>query len=309
MRRSIFSAWNFMILACGALLIIAGAPAAEAAANKAAANAAVEAKAPAQEYNLEEVPLNEGVDLTTEALDDGFFKDLGRLENLTYQGLFETAGALETDIQSAGELIDGEPSAQQTFSLGDIVYINKGSANGVTVGMQFGVHRVGVESVYHPTHGGSLGRMVTLEGILLVTEASVKISKTKVIQAYSSMERGDLINPYEKPVVPSFDPDKPVADKEVEGVIVIAKDPKNGMAKGDVVFLDVGAEKGVGVGDKFIIIDSRNVVRNDGRVVEGIPKIIGKVKVLSTREKTSTAIITASQMVIYVGDKVEYSPN
>jgi len=281
---------------------------AQKASEKASKKEPAAALKPATPMSLEELALTEGVDITTEALDEGYFRDISRQESLTFQELFETAGALETEIPAAGEIIDGEPSSQLTFAKGDLIYINKGNANGITKGTKLGVLRV-AEKVYHPISGAMLGQLVILEGVIEVTEIAEKISKAKVIKSFSSMERGDLVTPYDKPFIPSFDPDKPVSDKEVEGVIVRAKEPKKGMSKGDVVFLDVGQEQGVGVGDNFNIIDTRSVVRNDGRVVEGIPKIIGKAKVISTREKTSTAILISSQNTVYSGDKVEYSPN
>ncbi|MDH5510730.1 MAG: hypothetical protein OEZ32_10305 [Nitrospinota bacterium] len=259
--------------------------------------------------NLDEQPLTEGVDMTTEALDNEFFRNIARQENLTYQELFETAGALEEDTKSIGEIIDGEPGNQTTFSREDIVYINRGTANGVALGMKFAVLKKDRNSVYHPVSGSNLGQMVTLEGVLEIQEANVKIAKAKVIKAYNSLERGDLLIPYEKPLLPSLDPDSPVLDKDVDGYIVRAREPKMGMSKGDVIFIDVGSEKGVDVGDIFAVIDNRAVVRNDGRRVQGIPKVIGRVKVLATRESTSTALVTDSHSVIYPGDKIEFSPN
>ncbi|MDH5637967.1 MAG: hypothetical protein OEZ04_05710 [Nitrospinota bacterium] len=266
-------------------------------------------KTVSSEMNLDEQPLTEGVDMTTEALDAIFFRDIARQENLTYQELFETAGALEKEVNSIGEIIDGEPSNQITFSSQDIVYINRGSANGVARGMKFAVLKREKGSVYHPVSGSNLGRMVTLEGVLEVQEASVKIAKAKVIKSFSSLERGDLLIPYEKPLLPSLDPDTPVLDKDVKGYIVRAREPKRGMSKGDVIFIDVGSSRGVDVGDVFIVIDNRAVVRNDGRAVQGIPKIIGRVKVLTTRKSTATALVTNSRSVIYPGDKIEFSPN
>ncbi|MDH4184790.1 MAG: hypothetical protein OEV92_11240, partial [Nitrospinota bacterium] len=104
----------------------------------------------AVESMLERVPLTEGVDMTTEALDEGFFKDIARQENLTFQELFETAGSLQEKTDSIAEIIDGEPSNQITFSQEDIIYINKGSANGITKGQKFGILKVGADRVYHP---------------------------------------------------------------------------------------------------------------------------------------------------------------
>ncbi|MDH5477514.1 MAG: hypothetical protein OEY50_04225 [Nitrospinota bacterium] len=261
------------------------------------------------EMSLEEVPVTEGVDLTTEALDNKFFRDISRQENLTFQEVFETAGSLQTDVQSIGEIIDGEPSNQVTFSMKDVVYINRGTANGITSGMKFAVLKKGRNSVYHPVSGSYLGNMVTFEGLLEVLESNVKVSKAKVIRSYNVLERGDLITPYEKPLLPSFDPDTPVLDKDINGYIIQARDPKAGMSKGDVVYIDVGSEEGVEVSDIFNVIDNRSVVRNDGKTVEGIPKIIGKVKVISIGENTSTAIIIASKSAMYSGDKIEFSPN
>ena len=258
--------------------------------------------------SLEEVPITEGVDITTEALDAIFFRDIARQQNLTYQELFETAGYIERKTQSVAEIIDAEPGNQRTFSAEDIIYINKGTANGIVNGMEFAVLKVSERDIDHPISRNYLGHLVTMEGLVKVLDASTKISRAKVIKAYNALERGDLLVPYEKRLLPSFDPDRPVEMKEIEGVIVGSRDPKSGYATGDIVFIDAGEESGVKIGDSFDIIDTRSVVRNDGRIVMGIPKIIGKAKVINVRPDTSTTIISKCVTAIYKGDKVEFAP-
>lgn len=260
------------------------------------------------ERGLEPTPLVEGVDVTEQAITGDFFERSERQEPLTNPKMYESAGYISRSLDATGEVIDGEQSNQNSFSTTEVVYIDQGEADGVTIGSKFLVLHAATPDVIHPNTGDNMGFKVLVDGVIEVVDANMDISKALIIRSYDGIERGENIRPYEEDaMIPTFDPDRPVADKEIEGVLVASKDPKQGYAAGDVVYFDVGDSGGVEPGDVFNIIDARDVIRKDGRVIEGLPKIIGSAKVLTTREETCTALITYSRNVMYAGDRVSYS--
>jgi len=248
-----------------------------------------------------------GRDLTKDPLDDQFFNDPAKQEPVTYHQMYETAGYMSQSLDYDGELIDGEPSGQGSFSIEETVYIDIGEAGGASVGAQYIVYHAARPNIKHPVTGADLGFKVLINGIIELTEVNMDISKGKVIRSYNGIERGDKVRLYSKADIPKLDPDRPVTDKEIDGYLVASKDPKKGYGAGDVVFFDVGGSTGVEPGDVFDIIDSRNVIRKDGKKVKGIPKLIGKAKIISIQDTTSTAFITKSVDAIYAGDEVSYS--
>ena len=239
---------------------------------------------------------------------DKFFEDTSRKSPLTWAQLYEKAGHLADSVDAdAGEIIDGEPSAVVSFGTHDTVYINKGEANNVGIGSRFIVLTVEPEEVTHPVSGDSMGHKILVSGVIEVVDVDMDVSKAKVVKSYHPLARGDKILPYNKADIPNLDPDRPVPAKEIEGYLVASNRDATEYATGDIVFLDVGKSAGVEPGDAFNVIDKRPVVRKDGSVVDGLPKIVGKTKVILVEENSSTALISSSRDVIFAGDKIVYS--
>jgi hypothetical protein len=256
---------------------------------------------------LAEKDLVMGRDLTEGSLDDQFFNDPAKQEALTHYQLYETAGYLSRSLESEGEVIDGEPSGQSSFSIEETVYIDMGEADGAFVGGQYIVFHAERPNVKHPVTGADLGFKVLVNGVIELVDVNMDISKAKVVRSYNGIQRGDKVRLYIKADIPALDPDRPVAAKDIDGYLIASKDPKKGFATGDVVYFDVGRSIGVEPGDVFDIIDSRNVIRKDGKQVAGLPKRIGKAKIITIQDSTSTALITNSVTAIYAGDQVSYS--
>lgn len=250
-------------------------------------------------------PAEKAVDITEgDELTEDFF---AKKEAVAPLNLYETAGYIADELDYYGEVVDGGDSQRVSFSYADIVYIDKGSNHGVREGDLFYVGRAEDEEIKHPVTGEEMGRKILMNGIIKVVETTPDISKAVVTRAFDVIERGDKILPYREPAPPAVDPDKPVADKKIKGRIVESRREKSHYGAGDVVYLDVGEETGVEPGDVFDILDTSEVVRRGGEIVEGLPKVIGRARVLSARRGTSTAFILASENVIEDGDIVAFS--
>ena len=247
-------------------------------------------------------------DVTSGKLGEDFFHDSKRGITSTYLQMFETAGYLADSISSSdGLLLDGDPSVLNSFTNTETVYIGRGKADGVVAGDKYYVVHLSKDPVVHPVTREDMGHKVLVDGIIEVYKTKDNHSKAKVIKSYDSMERGDYIVPYSEPDQAKLDPDRPVVEKGIEGVLLAAREPKQGFATGDVVYMDIGGASGVEEGDVFDIIDDNPVFKRSGDLVSGFPKVVGQAKVISIREGTSTAYITGSTLDSHAGYPVVYS--
>lgn len=253
--------------------------------------------------------INSGMvgDYSEAAFGDEVFTDPDKKIAVTHRFLYETAGFLGDASDVFGEVIDGDTSTQVAFAHMDLVYINLGSADNVKVGDQFLVFHAEDATVKHPITKKNLGHKVLVDAVVRVTKTTATNSEALIVRSYDSVERGNKVILYKESEIPGIDPDSPIKPKNIDGYIVASKDPKKGYSTGDVVYLDVGFEAGVEPGDVFDIVDSEKVRRADGTLTKGLPKIIGRAKILSAREETSSALIFTSRDVIASGDKVRFS--
>ena len=105
----------------------------------------------------------------------------------------------------------------------------------------------------------------------------------------------------------------PVTGK-VSGHIVDDLDPVTAIAKDSVVFLDLGEDDGLMPGDFFSVYRPPVAEREPGEhrlgnselpTNRGVRIMLGEAAILTTRKKTSVAIITTMRDTMYVGDYVE----
>lgn len=194
----------------------------------------------------------------------------------------------------------------------DLVHVNMGSREGIKKGDLFQILRVG-DDVIHPVTKKRLGKQVSVRGILQITASKETLSMARIIKAYSESEVGDKLRAYHaEPLVTSQD--LSTESKSIEGIIVRNTVGKDNLTVRDVVYVDVGKEDGVTVGDRFIIYrggEPFQVSRPDALsagITEYPPDIMGELVVLAAGTKTATAVVVEELYEITPGDRVKYSP-
>ncbi len=234
-------------------------------------------------------------------------------------------------------IVSGEQSNYKiTFANSDLVYINRGQDKGVRVGDRFSVVRPDWDSTDVPWFKWqakllkAMGQLYRDAGQIQVVNVQPKVSVAQVIFSCGYMQRGDILLPYqERPAPPiknpaGFDHYAPASGKPV-AMVVAGKDYGQVFGKLSAVYVNLGANQGVRVGDYF------RIFRYQGSMAETVPQnkgyqysmygfgssparyewndlpreVIGEGVVINVNRNSSTMVITVSSIEVYAGDYVE----
>ncbi|MGB7281589.1 MAG: hypothetical protein WBE13_04935 [Candidatus Acidiferrum sp.] len=240
-------------------------------------------------------------------------------------------------VPDSARLVSGEQSnAKLTFARGDYVYINRGQDKGVRVGDRFSVVRAESDPVdvdwfkWQSKLLKAMGKHYLDAGQLRVVNVGPKIATAEVTMSCDYMQRGDIVLPFEERPEPTlkssanFDHFAPVSGRPV-AMIVESKDYQQSAGQGSTVYINLGTEKGVKVGDYF------RIFRYQGSLAEFAPQtkgyqdriygfgssptryywndlpreVLGEGIVLNVSRNASTMLITYSSIDMYAGDYVE----
>ena len=234
-------------------------------------------------------------------------------------------------------LISGEQSNHKvTFTQGDLVYINRGASQGVKVGDEFLVMRPAKDALHLKWYAWqnsllrAMGKTYQDLGRLRVIHVQSKTATAEVMESCEYMQRGDIVRPFaERPVPPlkqaaNFDRFAP-ASKRPMAMVVTTKNFGQVVGTSGVVYVNLGVNQGVKVGDYFRVFRHQGtrietVFQSNGTAYkiygfgstprrykwDDLPReILGEGIVLRVSPNSSTVLITLSLREIYVGDYVE----
>jgi len=247
------------------------------------------------------------------------------------------SGFVTSDYNDQTRIISGEESnAKIVFATRDYVYISKGSSQGVRVGDRYTVVRPDKDPIevqwfkWQNKLMKAMGHYYIDAGQLKVINVQPNVATAEVTFACGYLQRGDIIQPFQERPVPPFkaaaenDRFAPVSGKAV-GMLVVGKDFAQTYGKFSSVYVNLGNNQGVKVGDYL------RVFRYQGSHAELAPnfedfqykmygfgstpqkyewndlprEIIGEGIVLSTGPNSCTLLITYSRLEMYAGDYVE----
>ena len=234
-------------------------------------------------------------------------------------------------------IVSGEQSNYKiTFARGDYVHINRGQDKGVRVGDRFSVVRPDKDPTDVPWFKWQakllkvMGTPYLDAGQVRVVNVQPKVSVAQVIFSCDYMQRGDILQPYQdRPAPPykdpaAFDHFAPVSGKPV-AMLVAGKDYSQSYGKLSPVYVNLGSNQGVKVGDYF------RIFRYQGSLAETVPQdkgyqysvygfgsaptryewnelpreVLGEGIVINVSRNSSTMVITFSSAEVYAGDYVE----
>ncbi len=241
------------------------------------------------------------------AIDEGEPRPLGSSADVyCFADLVQDESIYPFSITSA-ERID----FQDSFSEGDIVYIDGGIEQGVAAGDRFFV-LTRIRELKRLVDDPKLGKVYSNESLGIVYS---KIGQIKVLCAQENsaiaeityacdpIDVGNVLQPFRPIPVPLvIEPDPSdrcdLPNGEPIGRIIYTRDDQIEIGGGWLVFVDLGAADGVYPG-QFATIYRDNPVK-------GMPRLVlGELGLLTVEEHYSTAILTRGWASVYIGDWVE----
>lgn len=240
-------------------------------------------------------------------------------------------------VPSDVRLISGEESNNRIiFSEGNYVFINRGSAQGVRVGDRFSIVRPEEDPnkvqwfKWQDKLMKAMGTRYRDTGQVQIVNVQPNVSTAIIKFSCDYMQRGDIaLALTERPSPPykpaeKFDRFAPVSGKSV-GMLVSGFDFADTYGKNSTVYVNLGTNQGVKVGDYF------RVFRYQGSHSELPPnyadyqysmygfgstpvkykwndlprEVIGEGIVINVSRNSSTMFVTYSKLDLYAGDYVE----
>jgi chemotaxis protein MotB len=176
----------------------------------------------------------------------------------------------------------------------DVLYLRLNNPGDVAVGDYFTIYRR-ARKVFHPTTGQFMGHLVIRLAVAEVSQTDKELTTVQIVRSYATVSPGDPVMKFVPPTDEGVTLDQPSA-VDVEGRVVEFQSNMgimNMVAQRNIVYLDRGREDGIRSGDRM------TVVRSGGNLPQ---RIVGELKVLSTEDRTATALITKSTSRILKGD-------
>jgi hypothetical protein len=233
-------------------------------------------------------------------------------------------------------VISGEQSDYKlAFYHGDYIYINRGADKGVQVGDRFTVVRPSTDPANEWFNGQNrllraMGTLYKDTGQVRVVNVQPKVSIAEVLFSCDYMQRGDIVRPFEERPSPpfkdasTFDHFAPVSGKPV-GTVISSFDYQQLLGRGSTMYVNVGAAKGVKVGDYMRVFRYQGGDKMIATEVAGyqykmygfgsaperyswkdLPReVLGEGIVLNVTKNAATVLITYSMQPMYTGDYVE----
>ncbi len=234
-------------------------------------------------------------------------------------------------------IVSGEQSDPYfVFRLNDLIYINRGSAQGVKVGDEYLVMRPINDLVSQDWFHSQLTLMRAMGqpwadlGRIRVVHVDAKVSTARIVSTCDFMQRGDIIRPFVERPAPSLKPNSNIVDPFAPatgkiGMVVTTKDFGQMAGNKDIVYVNVGSSQGVHVGSYLRIFRHQGDHKEYAYQTAGaqdhmmgygstpvrytwedLPReILGEGIVVRVSDNTATLMITSTRREIFVGDYVE----
>ena len=218
-------------------------------------------------------------------------------------------GFIDKDSLDKAIKLDHSPDEKVLLGQGDTVYLSYPEDQPPTVGTKMTVFRV-QEHVTSGKKGDDLGAYVKILGeVQIVGVKKDKKARAIITRSVWEIERGVLASP----LITTMTTVPPVpANVDAQGHIVAKLTKEELIGQGEIVFIDLGEDSGLQVGNRMYIVR-----RGDGYDLEMGPtslagqddrrfpsRGLGEVIIVNVGKKLSTGYISQSSEEMGVGDMV-----
>lgn len=162
-------------------------------------------------------------------------------------------------IDTSSKIVGADDEKEQNiYAQGDYLYFSLGSNSGIKVGDMLSVVRPRGRVETRWTKKGNLGFYVQEVGAVRVIKVKNDVAIAQVFSSCDNLLLGDLVQPMPLRTSPVFEQRPPLdifADPSGKntGKIVMARDNQELLSPENIVYIDLGAEDNVKVGDYLTI--------------------------------------------------------
>lgn len=165
----------------------------------------------------------------------------------------------KSKVDTDYEIVGAENEQEQfVYAQNNNLYISAGANKGVKVGDMFAVIRPRAKFRSEFSKKGNLGIFVQEVGAVEVINVKANVSVVRVATSCDNFLLGDLLQPIPQRVSPMFE-QRPALDLfgdssgKISGRIVLARNSLEMVSREQIVYIDLGQEDNVKVGDYFTI--------------------------------------------------------
>ncbi len=203
---------------------------------------------------------------------------------LVDRNLYIASGWIDDRYPAQGEIVS-TPTGRVMVGQDEMVYID--TQDKADIEMQYLVIK-DVKMVLHPESNEKLGHQIRVSGIIKVVGDDSGQTRAMVLKSFENVHVGDGLIPYKEIELPAVTENPRTPDNS--GYIVESHMNLRLLKRGDIIFLDKGANDGLMTGDAFLIYKDNPVRRP-----------IGNMQVISLRDHTAGAVITDISNEITIG--------
>lgn len=226
-------------------------------------------------------------------------------------------GYLDDDEIKASGIIAAASEETMLLSDSDTAYVRFNKDQKVEVGQTYTIYRPIYDS---EREIGEKGKLVRIQGSVLINsfDPQKHVARAFVIETIDPIERGMPVILMERRFI--LEPARPNRSNVVAHIIGSTQ-PRQLLADGNVVFLDVGNDKGIVAGNRFFVVrqgdEFQDVLSRDSMEMGNImpipkydpselPKeVVAEMRVVKVRKKVTIAVITRTTTDVFQGEKVE----
>ncbi len=198
-------------------------------------------------------------------------------------------------IDVVGEVV-GHPTGKVLLAAHDVVTLKFDRSQEVKPGDRYAIARR-EQFVEHPDSGRNMGYVIRVVATAELEQSFGRYWSARIVSSGDYVTLDDWVIPFE----PAGQETGEVAS-DLAGSIVAVRDDLVLAGEANVVYTDLGADKGVKPGDEF------RVIRPGASGQRGGPdRLIGVLRILAVQPRSSSAYLTKTSEPIMIGDRLEHA--
>jgi hypothetical protein len=182
---------------------------------------------------------------------------------------------------------------RRSYIPGDLVTINAGTRNNLSVGQQFFVRRPQVSRSEPITR--QTPAVIRTAGWIEVYAVDETMSLATIVHACDTIDVDDYLEPFVLPQLPIPAAERPAAQRENYGRVLMGQDRRRSFGRGDYLMINRGSDHGVAVGTQFVLY-------RDKRIGENFLFELGEAVAVDVKPDSATLQVKTSLDAIQDGD-------